>query len=70
MQATVRSFDATTREGTLLTDERESLHFSGTAFDRSGLRLLRPGQRVTVVLDGAGEVALVTLPGFPAAAET
>ncbi len=66
MQATVSSFDATTREGTLLTDDGESLHFSGTAFDRSGLRLLRPGQRVTVVSDDAGEVALVTLPGFPA----
>jgi cold shock CspA family protein len=46
MQATVRSFDADTRTGSLLLDDGSELSFDADAVDRGGLRLLRPGQRV------------------------
>ena len=53
MQATARTHDATTRAGTLLLDDGTEVRYDAATFDRSGLRLLRMGQRVTVVLDGA-----------------
>ncbi len=46
MQATVRSFDADTRTGSVLLDDGSELPFGADAVDRGGLRLLRPGQRV------------------------
>jgi cold shock CspA family protein len=65
VQGTVASFDETSGSGTLVTDLGAVVSFPGDAFARSGLRVLRPGQRVTVTLDAAGEVELVTIPGFP-----
>lgn len=65
MQATVRSFDAAARTGTVLLDDGVELPYAAAAFAAGGLRLLRPGQRVrlTVRVDGAGPV--ITSLGLP-----
>ena len=55
MQATVSSFDPTTSAGAVLLDDGVELPFAASALDGSGLRLLRPGQRVR--LDTAGDGA-------------
>lgn len=54
MQATVSSYDATTRSGTVLLDDGVQLPFPATALDDTGLRLLRPGQRVRLEVTGDG----------------
>jgi 2-phospho-L-lactate guanylyltransferase len=64
MQGTVATFDAQTRSGTLLLDDGAEVAFPAAAFDASGLRLLRLGQRVRVERDESGEVSRVTLPTF------
>jgi len=46
MQATVSSFDAPTASGTVLLDDGVEIPFEAKALLGSGLRLLRPGQRV------------------------
>jgi 2-phospho-L-lactate guanylyltransferase len=51
MQATVSAFDDTTRSGTVLLDDGRQLPFSGEALQGTGLRFLRPGQRVSLDLD-------------------
>ncbi|HEU4424884.1 MAG TPA: cold-shock protein [Pilimelia sp.] len=61
MQGTVATYDAQTRSGTLLLDDGTELAFPAAAFDASGLRLLRLGQRVRVEQGGDGEVIRVTL---------
>ena len=48
MQATVHRFDPETRTGSLLRDDGIELRFGAPAFEASGLRLLRVGQRLTV----------------------
>lgn len=71
-------FDPATRSGSLLLDDGRQLEFGASAFDASGLRLLRLGQRVQIELAGTdqgqagadpdqpdptlGEVIRVTLP--------
>jgi len=65
MQGTVRSYDAATRSGTVFLDDGTVLGFGPAALDGSPLRLLRPGQRVRLGLDGAGAVAALTLATFP-----
>lgn len=62
MQATVASYDAATRSGVLLLDDGTELTFPARAFDASGLRLLRLGQRLRVETDATGEVVRVTFP--------
>ncbi|MBY8870875.1 cold-shock protein [Micromonospora sp. PLK6-60] len=62
MQGTVASYDAQTRSGLLLLDDGTELPFPTRAFDASGLRLLRLGQRVRVETDEQGAVTRVTLP--------
>ena len=66
MQATVSGFDAATRSGRVLTDDGVELAFSSDAFDASGLRLLRPGQRVRMTVTGTPPVVetlqILTLP--------
>ncbi|GAA2184300.1 hypothetical protein GCM10009848_09120 [Micromonospora lupini] len=62
MQGTVASYDAATRSGVLLLDDGTELRFPARAFDASGLRLLRLGQRVRIDTDPDGEVVRVTLP--------
>ena len=69
MQATVRTFDPPTRSGTVLLDDGTEIPYDATAFDPSGLRLLRVGQRVRVELSGEPGsrrvefLTIVTLPG-------
>ncbi|MGA9750089.1 MAG: hypothetical protein WBQ50_21760 [Nocardioides sp.] len=53
MQATVSRFDATSGDGAVLLDDGVELGFDAAALEGSGLRLLRPGQRVRLeVTDG------------------
>ncbi len=65
MQATVRGFDPATRSGTMFCDDGTVLAFGPGAFAASGLRLLRPGQRVTIGRDGDGAITSLALAGFP-----
>ncbi|MDG4769654.1 cold-shock protein [Solwaraspora sp. WMMD792] len=64
MQGTVATFDPATRSGTVLLDDGAELSFPAAAFDASGLRLLRLGQRVRIERDESGHVNRVTLPTF------
>jgi 2-phospho-L-lactate guanylyltransferase len=64
MQGTVATYDGDTRSGTLLLDDGTELAFPAAAFDASGLRLLRIGQRVRIERDATGEIIQVTLPTF------
>ena len=64
MQGTIATFDPQTHAGTLLLDDGTELPFPAEAFRRSGLRLLRLGQRVGVEADPAGTVTRVSLPGI------
>ena len=64
MQGTVATFDAQSRTGTLLLDDGSELSFPAEAFDASGLRLLRLGQRLTVATGPDGTVTKVELPGI------
>ena len=65
MQATVRSFDPRTRSGDLLLDDGSELAFATAAFDASGLRLLRLGQRVRIETDESGRVLRLTIATLP-----
>ena len=65
MQATVRTFDPASRSGDVLLDDGRVIKFGAAAFDASGLRLLRLGQRVRLELDGAGTVTLITIATLP-----
>jgi cold shock CspA family protein len=64
MQGTVATYNPETHAGTLLLDDGTALAFPGEAFRRSGLRLLRLGQRVTVETDADGTVSRLRLPGI------
>ncbi|WP_030677494.1 hypothetical protein [Streptomyces rimosus] len=73
MQATAYTYDAQTRSGSVLLDDGTPLPFDAAAFDAGGLRLLRPGQRVRIDVEGeAGSatetdgrrIVLVTLQTF------
>lgn len=54
MQGTVHTFDAATGAGTVLLDDGSAVPFPASAFAASGLRLLRPGQRVRIDVEGEG----------------
>ena len=58
MQATVSGFDPRTSSGTVLLDDGVELSFAEPAMRGSGLRLLRPGQRVRLEVSG-DDAALV-----------
>lgn len=64
MQASVHTFDDETGAGTALLDDGEEVAFSGAVFGRSALRHLRPGQRVSIELDGEREVSRLWLVGI------
>ncbi|MEO7422450.1 MAG: 2-phospho-L-lactate guanylyltransferase [Ornithinibacter sp.] len=51
LQATVFTFDESTRAGSVLLDDGAELPFASNALTGSGLRLLRPGQRVRLDTD-------------------
>lgn len=58
MQATVHRFDPRTGAGSVLRDDGTEVPFDDDALAGSGLRLLRPGQRVTIEVSGGRVVAL------------
>jgi cold shock CspA family protein len=58
----VAQFDPQTRTGTLLLDDGQRVEFGAAAFEASGLRLLRLGQRVQVDYADGDEVARLALP--------
>ncbi len=60
VQASVRTFSPETRSGTVLLDDGVELPFDSAAFDASGLRRLRFGQRVRIRTEGEGAAARVT----------
>jgi cold shock CspA family protein len=64
MQGTVATYDAETHTGKLLLDDGTELGFGAEAFERSGLRLLRLGQRVSIEAGDDGGVHRVGLPGI------
>ncbi|MGW5662155.1 hypothetical protein ACWEWG_18945 [Streptomyces sp. NPDC003758] len=67
MQATAYTYDPDSRTGQVLLDDGTPVPFDAAAFDAGGLRLLRPGQRVRVEMEGEGEgrrITLVTLYTF------
>ena len=59
-QGTVRRFDPADRSGDLLLDDGTVLPFPGEAVDPV-VRLLRPGQRVRLRLDGDAVVGVTLL---------
>jgi cold shock CspA family protein len=64
MQGTIATFDPDSHYGTMLLDDGSELAFGAAAFGRSGLRLLRLGQRVSIETDEGGQVLRVTIPGI------
>ncbi|MBI0384010.1 hypothetical protein JBE27_49085 [Streptomyces albiflaviniger] len=67
MQGTAYTYDPETRAGSVLLDDGTPLPFDTAAFDAGGLRMLRPGQRVRIEVEGEGEqrrVVFVTLQTF------
>ena len=65
MQATVRSFDPASGSGSVFLDDGTIVGFGPAAFAGSGLRLLRPGQRVALGRDAGGAIVRLTLATFP-----
>lgn len=65
MQGTVATYDPQSRSGTLLLDDGTEVAFAREAFDASGLRLLRLGQRLRVEYDAGGAIRRVSLPTIP-----
>lgn len=61
MQGTVFTFDEQTQEGSVVLDSGSRIDFDAAAFATSGLRLLRPGQRVRFDVDGDHITALTIL---------
>ena len=58
-QGTIKDYDAGSRTGTLLTDEREEIAIDPGSVEGAGIRFLRIGQRVKfeVADDGGKKVA-------------
>ena len=48
MQASVHRYNDHDGSGSVLLDDGREIPFDGTVMDASGLRLLRPGQRVSI----------------------
>lgn len=68
MQGTVSAFDSSTGAGRVLLDNGVEIPFEGSAFEGSGLRLLRPGQRVrlrTVVDEGTTRIVALHILTMP-----
>lgn len=61
MQATVSAFDDATRSGTVLLDDGRQLPFDGEALLGTGLRFLRPGQRVSLDLGDGMQIHRVQI---------
>ena len=52
MQANVHRYDQESRSGSVLLDDGLEIPFDGSVFDISGLRQVRPGQRVSIEMSG------------------
>lgn len=65
MQATVRTFDHSTRSGTVLLDDGTELAYDADAFNAGGLRFARPGQRMALRVDDDGRITALTLATLP-----
>jgi 2-phospho-L-lactate/phosphoenolpyruvate guanylyltransferase len=68
VQATVATFDPSTRAGSVLLDDGTELPYDADAFDAGGLRTTRVGQRVRIRTVGSGaglRVAFLTLVTLP-----
>jgi cold shock CspA family protein len=65
MQGTVATFDPDSRTGSLLLDDGTPVAFDRAAFDASGLRLLRLGQRVRLEYGDDGELRRIAVPTMP-----
>ncbi len=61
MQATVLRFDPADCSGSVLFDDGRALSFSGEVFRASGLRLLRPGQRLRLGVAADGSIDSLTI---------
>ncbi|GAB3999574.1 hypothetical protein GCM10029992_28740 [Glycomyces albus] len=61
MQGTVKSFNEDA-SGEVVLDTGRRVPFDAAAFDASGLRFLRPGQRVQLDTDAEGAVVRVRIP--------
>jgi 2-phospho-L-lactate guanylyltransferase len=63
VQGTVATFDAPTRVCTVLLDDGTRVAVPAAAFDASGLRMLRLGQRIRLDHDGDRivRIALITM---------
>lgn len=64
-QGTVSTYDQRTRSGSVLLDDGSELPFTEGALAGSGLRLLRPGQRVRLSTTAEGAVAAVQILTLP-----
>ncbi|MEP7053937.1 MAG: cold-shock protein [Actinomycetota bacterium] len=60
-QGTVKHFDASTRTGAVLLDDGTEIALGADAFDRSGLLLLRFGQRVRFELTGSDQPQITSI---------
>jgi cold shock CspA family protein len=63
-QGSVHTFEPSTGAGSVLLDSGEERTFPAEAFAASGLRLLRPGQRVSLEQDEHGAVTRVFIRGI------
>jgi hypothetical protein len=61
----VLEFDSESGDGKVIFDDGSVRPFGAEAFLASGLRLLRPGQRVRLTSDAAGDIAAVTIATLP-----
>ena len=67
-RGTIASFDASERSGTILLDDGVLLPYAASALAGSGVRGLRLGQRMRVLIDGEGAtqtvaaLTIITLP--------
>jgi cold shock CspA family protein len=60
-QGTIRTFDPTTKTGSLLDDDLREHYYDREAFTASGLQELRVGQRVRFEVQDNGDDARVAL---------
>ena len=65
MQGTVASYDPDDRDGTVLLDDGTEMAFDTAAFQASGLRRLRFGQRLRLECDETGRIVRIAIPTMP-----
>ena len=63
-QGSVHTFDPATGAGSVLLDDGVEVPFSAAAFEAGGLRLLRPGQRLSLDRDEFGTITRVFIRGI------